>query len=257
MEVILSYRTIIIDDEKEISNGFAQYFPWKDLGFTITGQFSGAKSALQFIKTNPVDVIVSDVIMPGMTGIELAQQLANTNLNPQPLVILFSAYDEFEYVREAVRYRCTDYILKSTDYDELIRIFSDLKKKIDKDRHITEETEEDKIIGIIKKYVKDNPAIASLESVSMLVYLSPAYVSKYFKERTSISFSDYLLKTKMEIAGTLLVDLKYKIYDVSTVLGYSNPENFTRSFKKFYGVSPREYRFRKMGRYQCIDGEND
>jgi YesN/AraC family two-component response regulator len=255
----LLYRLVIIDDEKEISSGFARFFPWKEIGFTMVGQFSGAKSALQYIKKNPVDVVVSDVIMPGMTGIDLARELANTKLSPQPLFVLFSAYDEFEYVREALWYRCADYILKSTQYEELINIFSRLKKRIDEERKIlsgTEDAEEDdRIISLIKAYIREHPQEASLETASALVYLSPAYVSRYFKQKTHVSFSEYLLEQRMTLAVSLLLQLRYKIYDISSLLGYTNPVNFTRSFKKFYGISPREYRFKKLGRIHPNDIE--
>jgi YesN/AraC family two-component response regulator len=252
----LSYRLIVIDDEKEISNGFARFFPWKDLGFTVVGQFQGARSALQFIEKNPVDVVVSDVLMPGMSGIDLAKELAETKPDPRPLVILFSAYDEFEYAREALRYHCADYILKSAGYEELIRIFSRLREQMDRERKIPPPADDDRIIASIREYVRKNPARADLETASSLVYLSPAYVSRYFKLKTSMSFSDYLMKVRMELAGSLLADLQYKIYDVSFKVGYTNPENFARSFRKFFGVSPKEYRFEKLGRNAVTGAEN-
>jgi YesN/AraC family two-component response regulator len=245
---VLPYRVVIIDDEKEISNGFARFFPWKDLGFTVTRQFAGAKSALQFIMNNQVDLVVSDVIMPGMTGIDLARELGATKFDPQPLIILFSAHDEFEYARDAIRYRCADYVLKSTEYEELIRIFRGFKERLDRERGIKEEREEDKIIVSIKDYVKQNPVEANLDAAAASVFLSPAYVSRYFRQKTSINFSKYLLKVKMEQAAVLLSDLKYKIYDISDRLGYTNPENFARSFRKFYHMSPKEYRYEKLGR---------
>jgi YesN/AraC family two-component response regulator len=244
----MPYRVVIVDDEKEISNGFARFFPWKDLGFTVTGQFAGAKSALQFIMNNPVDLVVSDVIMLGMTGIELAHELASAKFKPQPLVILFSAHDEFEYAREAIRCRCADYVLKSTEYEELIRIFRGFKERLDREKGTKEEKEEDKIIATIKDYIRQNPAEANLDDAAASVFLSPAYASRYFRQKTSINFSEYVLKVKMEQAAALLSSLKYKIYDISYRLGYTNPENFARSFRKFYHVSPKEYRHERLGR---------
>jgi YesN/AraC family two-component response regulator len=250
-DIVLSYRLVIIDDEREISNGFARFFPWKELGFTVVGQFSGAKSALQFIKKNSVDVVISDVIMPGMTGIDLAKELADTRLSPQPLVVLFSAHDEFEYARQALKYRCADYILKSAQFDELIAVFSRLKERIDKERNIISENDSDggdKIISLIRDYVKRNVREANLGDASALVYLSPSYVSRYFKQKTSVSFSEYVIEQKMIFAASLLSDLQYKVYDVSLMAGYTNPVNFTRSFKRFHGVPPREYRSLRFGR---------
>jgi YesN/AraC family two-component response regulator len=257
----MPYRLIIIDDEKEISSGFARFFPWKDLGFEITGQFSGARSALQYILHNPVDVVVTDVLMPGMTGIDLAKELAEREFNPRPVVILFSAYDEFEYVHEALKYHCTDYILKTTEYNELITIFQNLKEKIDKERKNAEIEKAnglvlcgDKIITVMKQYVKDKLKTANLQDASREVFLSPSYASRYFKQRTGENFSEYLLKERMIRACEMLCDLKYKIYEISDLLGYNLPMNFTRSFKKFYGKSPLEYRFQKLRRTNSGDG---
>jgi YesN/AraC family two-component response regulator len=252
----MPYRIVIIDDEKEISNGFARFFPWKGLGFTVIGQFSGAKSALQFIKNNPVDLVVSDVIMPGMSGIDLARELAENPLDPRPLVVLFSAHNEFEYAREALRYRCTDYILKSAEYDELIEIFRRLKERMDRESHVTGESK-DRIIETVKNYIRTHTVDANLDDAAARVYMSPGYLSRYFKEKTSRSFSDCLMRVRMERAGSLLTDLKNKIYDVSSELGYTNPENFARSFKKFYGVSPREYRQERLGRRRDQDGDGN
>ncbi len=254
----MAYQIIIIDDEKEISTGFAQFFPWANLGFFVAGQFTGAKAALEFIKSNPVDMIVSDIIMPGMTGIDLARELSTMTLEPQPLVILFSAHSEFEYARQALKYKCTDYVLKTTEYEELIQIFSRLKEQLDERNSaaVANDNFEDKVITEIKEYVKQNPASANLEEAASRVYLSASYVSRYFKQKTDMNFSDYVTAYKMQLASELLTDLQYKIYEISTMSGYANPVNFTRSFKKHYGISPREYRFEKMGRILPGDEED-
>ncbi|WMC91080.1 response regulator transcription factor [Kineothrix sp. MB12-C1] len=253
----MSYKVIIIDDEKEISTGFAQFFPWTKLGFTVSGQFSGGVPALEYIKSNPVDIVISDVIMPGMTGIEFAREISLLELEPRPLVILFSAYDEFKYVREAMKYKCTDYIPKTTEYEELIQIFTSLKKQLDERCSASaDEDKEDKIITQIKEYVKQNPADANLEEAASRVYMSASYISRYFKQRTDLNFSDYVSSYKMQLASEMLMDLQYKIYEISMFFGYANPVNFTRSFKKHYGISPREFRYEKMGRILPEDEEN-
>ncbi|MFV0412142.1 MAG: response regulator, partial [Oscillospiraceae bacterium] len=115
----MAYKIVIIDDEKEISSGFAQFFPWAKLGYQVVAQYSGAREALEYLLQNPVDVVVSDIRMPGMTGIDLARELFEAELAHKPRSLLFSAYEEFEYARKALQYKCTDYLLKSTDYEEL------------------------------------------------------------------------------------------------------------------------------------------
>jgi two-component system response regulator YesN len=264
----MSYKLIIVDDEKEISSGFAQFFPWGSLGFEVTAQFADAQKAFDYLKKNPVDVVVSDIIMPGMTGLELAKMISETELLIQPHVILFSAYDNFEFARKALRYKCTEYILKSSEYDELIEIFTHLKQTMDQERGSgtsgSDAGEEvllpvsvcnDKIISAIINYITKEPATADLEGAAAAVYMSTAYISRYFKQKTGLNFSDYLLSTKMQLAADLLMNLQFKIYEISDRLGYKNPANFTRSFKRIYQISPKDYRFQKMGRVHPEDEE--
>jgi len=193
----MAYRIIIIDDEKEISTGFAQFFPWANLGFSVAGQFTDAGAALEYLRRNPVDVVISDVIMPGMTGIDLARELSTMTLTPQPLIILFSAHNEFEYARQALKYKCTDYILKSTDYDELLQIFQRIKEQLDADSFVPEtdkDAETDRIINEIKEYIRENPSSANLEAAAARVYMSPSYVSRYFKQKTKSNLKIFAKK---------------------------------------------------------------
>lgn len=264
----MSYKLIIVDDEKEISSGFAQFFPWGSLGFEVAAQFADAQTAFDYLKKNPVDVVVSDIIMPGITGLELAKMISETEFPVQPHVILFSAYDNFDFARKALRYKCTEYILKSSEYDELMEIFTRLKQTMDQEREsgasepdggqdviLPGSAYNDKIISAIIKYIMEEPATADLEGAAAVVYMSTAYISRYFKQKTGFNFSDYLLSRKMQLAAELLMDLQYKIYEISDQLGYKNPANFTRSFKRIYRISPKDYRFQKMGRVHPEDEE--
>ncbi len=71
--------------------------------------------------------------------------------------------------------------------------------------------------------------------------MNPQYVSRLFKEYTGENFHVFLTRIKMEKAAQLLRDVGYLTYEVSELVGYSNPKNFTRTFKKYFGVSPRRY----------------
>ncbi|NJP41767.1 response regulator [Oscillospiraceae bacterium HV4-5-C5C] len=282
------YQLIIVDDEKEIRAGLAQFFPWRRLGFEVAASFSEARSALQYLQERPVDVVVSDVIMPGMDGLEMARLIAETDTaRPRPHVILFSAYDRFEYAQRALQYRCTDYVLKSSEFEELIQVFTRLKATMDTERNIQthrepaaqadagtaaaglpleaasqpyaakpdlpEDALADQVIHTIVAYITQDPATANLEAAARQVFMSPAYASRYFKQRCGLSFSDYLLHEKMQLAARLLAEPQNKIYEVSQRLGYRDSANFTRAFKSYYQVSPKTYRYRSMGRQTKAD----
>jgi two-component system, response regulator YesN len=119
---------LIVDDEPIISQGLRYTIPWTSLGIEVVGEASDGKQALEYIEEQPVDIILTDVRMPEMDGIELSRVLFEKK--PEIHVIIISGYDEFEYAREALRYRVKDYLLKPVDIDELVKIVIELKELI-------------------------------------------------------------------------------------------------------------------------------
>jgi len=242
------YRLLLVDDETEIRNGLSRYFPWHELGFEIVHVCEDGKKALNYISANPVDVVLCDIRMPVMSGIDLARWIHENRLKVK--VVFLSGYRDFEYAKQALVYNVKDYIVKPTKYSELYDVFYALKKELDAESRIPEtgssETAKpapkNKIIEEVKAYVNENYREANLEEAARRVHLNPFYLSKYFKEHTGQNFTDYLVSVKMKKAAMLLMDFRYKTYDVSELVGYSSAKNFARTFKKYYGISPREFR---------------
>jgi two-component system response regulator YesN len=244
------YRVFVVDDEYEIRKGLINFFPWEMLGFQVAGQAENGKQALDLIlkSAGTIDVLLTDIKMPVMGGIELVKHLNENGIKLK--VILLSAYNDFEYARDGLKLGVYDYALKPTEYKNLIQTFSRLKQQLDQQKELLSDKSEadypqnykSKLISTAKQYLKINYATTNLEDTARYVNLSPCYLSTIFKEETGIGFSDYLIKVKMENAARLLLDINYKIYEISELVGYSNAKNFTRVVKKFYGVSPREYR---------------
>ena len=90
----------------------------------------------------------------------------------------------------------------------------------------------------MQQYLKENYRTATLEEAAAKVSLSPAYLSRVFKDKSGEGFSELLLRTRMEKACELLADIQYKSYDIAYYVGYDNPKNFSRAFKSYYGVTP-------------------
>lgn len=109
---------------------------------------------------------------------------------------------------------------------------------------LKEKNKDKSVINIVKKYINDNyNKNIDMAVVANLVSMSYSYFSKLFKDETGMNFSDYLLKIRMEKAIELLNNPVNKIQDIALEVGYgNNPKHFTRAFKNFYGVSPKEYR---------------
>lgn len=242
------YKLVLVDDEVEIRNGLTQYFPWNEIGFDVVGVFENGKKALTYIDAHAVDVLLCDIRMPVMTGLELAQELHSRQSKIK--ITLLSGYKDFEYAKQALSYDIKGYIVKPTKYNELYEHFSKLKQELDKadeeqhGRHGNDDnsTFNEKVIAAIRTYVEQNYKHATLEEAASLVRMNSYYVSRYFKEKTGQNFSDYVAEVKMSKAAELLKNIRYKTYEISEMVGYSHAKNFTRTFKKHFGMNPREFR---------------
>ena len=91
------YRLVIIDDERKILDGIAEIFPWDNIGFQVTGKYTRAKEALKHLEREKVDVVMTDICMPDMNGLELAKELKG---HPDILIVIFSSYSDYKYMRE-------------------------------------------------------------------------------------------------------------------------------------------------------------
>lgn len=237
-EVTQMYKLLIVDDEYEIRIGLANYFPWDSVGFEVAGVCENGLQALEFLAENSVHVILCDVEMPGMNGLEFAQQLREQYANIK--LVFLSAHRNFTYVRKAMQYQAIDYILKPTRFQEISDVFERLRQELDK--VCGPEQEPDEIIDSIKAIIEKEYATVTLESVAQRVFLNPYYVSKLFKQKTGINFGDYTTQCRMHKAAELLCAHHYKTYEISRLVGYTTPKNFSRAFKKHYGQTPSEYR---------------
>ena len=111
-------KALLVDDEPFITKGLAVLVDWNALGFTVEGTASNGRQALAFLKKHPVDLIIADIQMPVMDGLELLETIQKEHLSDAHFVIL-SGYSDFEYARQALRFDCMDYLLKPVMTDQL------------------------------------------------------------------------------------------------------------------------------------------
>ena len=249
------YKLLIADDEAEIRHGLGNYFPWSELGFEVDGFAQNGLEALEYIGCHSVDVLLCDVMMPVMTGIEVAEYLHRQKTSPR--IVFLSAHRDFDAACRAMEFGVRSYILKPTRYQELKDIFTALKELMDKEAQAAlvsepeqtsrplfplQEGASDPIILRIMKYIEEDCSEATLEGSALAVRMNPTYVSKYFKQKTGINFSEYLNDVRMSKAAGMLEASGCRTYEVSEAVGYQNPKNFTRSFKRRFGKTPREFR---------------
>lgn len=125
------YKVLIVDDEQNIRNGLSILIDWNKLGFSEVDTAEDGDEALEKIKEKKVHLIITDIRMPGMSGLQLIQKVKE--INPAIRIVILSGYNEFAYAKEAMGYGVKEYILKPVVKNELIQLVQRIKDEIDEE----------------------------------------------------------------------------------------------------------------------------
>ena len=123
------YRLLIAEDEMLIRKGICSAVDWEALGFSVVGAVESGVEVLEEMARQPVDVLLTDIKMPGMTGLEAIREIRRKH--PGTQIVVLSGYADFEYVREALKYQVFDYVLKIDVLTELEPVMRRLKSHMD------------------------------------------------------------------------------------------------------------------------------
>ncbi len=137
---------IIVDDEEEVTQIIAKKVKWNELGFSVVGHANNGLKALEKLEEIQPDVVMTDIRMPYMDGLELCGQIREKY--PATMLVLFTGFVDFEYAKEAVHLEIEEYILKPLNAAEITKVFEDLKKKLDQE--INEKKGAELLKGIIR-----------------------------------------------------------------------------------------------------------
>lgn len=239
------YNLLIADDEPK-SRSLLSTLNWQSLGINVAKTVNNGIEVLDYVQKNDVDIILTDIKMPFMDGIELAEKLLT--LKPEIIVVVLSGYDDYTFVRQCMKKsNVFDYLLKPIDPDEWITTFRNITEKLDgfkiqldisktpdSKKHII-----DSVLSYVQKHYHEQ---ITLSNVADYVHISHTYLSRTIKEELGMGFSDLLNMIRIEYAKKLLKNPSYKINEIADMVGYSSPQYFTYSFKKQVGQSPWQYR---------------
>ncbi len=140
------YKVIIVDDEFIIRDGLMS-FKWEKFGFTPIGSASDGEEALKLLEQNPADLIITDIKMPFMNGLELSKKIHEKY--PSSKIIILTGYKDFEYVHKALRTGVVEYLLKPVDLSELENLAIKIKNILDDDINSTKQ------IDVYEKQLKE------------------------------------------------------------------------------------------------------
>lgn len=155
------YTLLLVDDEEDILKIIMKKINWEALGFSVVGVADNGLKALELVEKYQPDVMMTDIKMPYMNGLELTQRVKSEY--PATKILIFTGFDEFEYAKEAIRLEVGDYILKPASAKELTEIFSQLKEKLD------QEIKENRNIENLQQYYQESLPLMQTNFYSTLI----------------------------------------------------------------------------------------
>lgn len=135
----MAVKVLLVDDEKLERVLIRRGFSWENYDFEIIGEASSGQEALEFIRYRQPDVVITDISMPHMNGLELAEKILK--FIPQCYVVIVTGYREFEYARKAIQLGVEDFLLKPVNMDEVKNVVEKIKSKMEQKEIQIQETE--------------------------------------------------------------------------------------------------------------------
>lgn len=260
------YRALLVDDETPDLEGLKTLVPWEEYGLEAAWATTSPVEALAVLERESVDLLVSDIRMPRMSGLDLFSR--GKEFLPDLMAVFISGYADFSYAKRALEESATAYILKPVDDSELSAVLRQVVRKLEALRAETpseiglgegqspvalgDSPRDDAgsgagrdrlIVRDVKRVLEEElERGVSLKELAARFGVTPNHLGHVFHEVTGDYFSDYLNRRRMEQAKIFLKDPQLKIYEVAYRLGYKTISHFNRVFKDRYGVTPGEFR---------------
>ena len=254
-------KLLVADDEGRIRNGLLA-LPWETMGIDEVYQAENGLEAMEILKEKRIDIVISDIKMPGVSGLELSEYVQKCKMDTA--VILLTGFSEFEYAREALRNGVWDYMLKPIRPKTILETVQRVRKELEEKRYkekVVEKYEEaaasrdyqeqiawhfkgvnEQAMEILKDMAQNFGQGISLNSLAEKYHFSVGYLSRMIKKETGYSFSEILNSIRLTGAVDLLLKDSTKISFIGDCVGFSDQKYFSQVFKKAFHMSPGEFR---------------
>ena len=243
---------VIVEDEEIMLRELINAIDWQRLGIKIIATCRDGEEGERVIKEKTPDIVITDIRLPKQNGLEMLSHCPMLYQN----VLVLSGFTNFQYTRKAIQLGVFDYLEKPVEDEELEKIADKLASRI-REEHKEErkmgkegkdaialptEVENHQIkqvISFIKEMYKKQ---ISHSDAAEHVKLTENHLSTLFKECTGINYLQYLNAYRINRAIDLMKNSSYNISEISAETGFPNSGYFARLFKRYTGLTPREYR---------------
>jgi two-component system response regulator YesN len=256
-------KVLIVEDEEIIRRGLVYTIDWLSMDCMVVGAAENGKEGLAMLEQYEIDLVIADIIMPRMNGIEMLEKAKSMEIKPFKSIILTS-YANFDYARKSVHLQVSDYLLKPVDEDELkntikrikesmeeAKVYSniialtkkrDIGKLVDWDVYLNGDTLKNSYVAQALYKIRDHyHEKISIDLIADELDVSASYLSRKFKEATSQTFLELLTRYRIQKAIGLLKKGTHRVYEVSNLTGFSDYKHFCAVFKKYTKTTPTEF----------------
>lgn len=241
----MSIKVLIAEDEEVIRKGIVKYLKLHTDRFDKIYEAENGEQAIDLLLKHHPDMMLLDVQMPLKTGLDVMKEAKKAGI--QPVTIILSGYEDFQYAREALQFGTKEYFLKPMRASDILKSMEPLA-----DTYIGagEEREAEGIPAngnpfakaaaeyITEHYAED----IFLADVAEKLGISMGYLSTLLNQELGCGFTDYLNQIRIERACCYLEQNYLKNYEIAYKVGFWDEKYFSKVFRKIKGMSPREYR---------------
>lgn len=250
------WKVLLVEDEVFVRESVREIIAWEELGFTVSGEAGNGAEALELIREDAPDLVISDIVMPEMDGVELLRRTREEGFDSR--FVMLTCMNDFENVRQAMEYGASNYILKlsmsvNSLRDTLRKISGELEKnrKVEPDspqestppppahEEITSHPEIQKILHYLHEHYAED---ITVKSMSQYVTMAENYVSTLFKKKTGHTLIHYLHRVRVDQAIRLLTGSDLPVYEIGNRVGFVSDNYFIKIFKRLTTQTPSQYR---------------
>lgn len=254
----MSYRVLIAEDESMIRRGMVCSVDWVKLGCGPVDEASNGREALERIQSGAYDIVLMDINMPLMNGLDVLEQ---TYRSYPYAAILITGYSDFAYAKRALRYGVLDYLLKPVDIDELQKTVehacAERARRLDYSRLCEDEQRRSaqgiqllpeqqdadsaaiqQMIAYIEEHYSEK---ITLPMLAQELFYSESFMTRHFKSKVGMNFADYLNRYRIQQALSMMQSAGVRLSEIAAACGFGDYKYFNQVFKKYVGCSAKDY----------------
>ncbi|MEW5920596.1 MAG: response regulator [Bacillota bacterium] len=249
-------RILIVEDEPYERRALSSFI--RQAGHEIVGEAATAREGIELATLHHPRIVFIDIRLPeGVDGLDCAKTILERV--PHTIIIIITAYAEFDYARRALEMGVFSYMLKPVSPEEISQKIAELEQKFIKKSPSVVKKNIDAAVQaplpdtiLWEKSVLDAKAYIDkhfyeplkIQDLSSMFFLSPAYLTRLFRQRVGFSIKQYLQIVRLSAAAKALLTSNASVKAIACAVGYNDANYFSIAFHKHFGLTPSAYRLK-------------